>query len=379
MLLISFSDNFAISPFKGNDAYTYYGKPILWIVLAITIIKFSYIHPRGKQRMKYKLMWMTAILAGFYIFIMMLAGVIVGFGISPYDHSFLGIIMNIFCILCTLVGREFLRAYLVTTHQVKWVFLKMAIIVILMTLANLNLDQIFKIKTNLEGVSFLGGVLLPELSNNILASYLVYLGGPVLSVIYLGLLQCFLWLSPILPNLNLVLKALIGVLCPIFSLLILQYFYSKEVKLKIGYKTKDENPFGWVITTLISVALVWFAVGVFPVKPLVIATGSMEPVIYPGDIVLSKQIEFKELKVGDVIQFKRDNIYIFHRIIEFVMENEKLKLRTKGDNNSSEDPDLVEQTAIYGKVIYTIPKIGLPTLFLRTSNSNNVDKNKLEF
>src|SRR5690606_35356850 len=121
----------------------------------------------------------------------------------------------------------------------------------------------------------------------------------------------------------------------------------------------------------------WFTVGVFPIYPSVIATGSMEPMISPGDIILVKKIVnmdgINALKEGDVIQFKRGEILISHRIVD-VIENDKegLQFRTKGDNNSTVDTNLVRPQDIKGKVEYTIPKIGWLTLFIKSNQNINL-------
>jgi signal peptidase len=244
-------------------------------------------------------------------------------------------------------------------------------------MSNLPIIAVENIKTKLDIVSYVGGTFLPEISNNILLTYLVYLGGPVLSIIYLGLQQCFYWLFPILPNLSWVTKGLIGTLCPIFTLMFLQYFYNGEAKLVKSDRT-EENPIGWVVTSIISITIVWFSVGVFPIRPYVIVTGSMEPMIYAGDMVLIKTLSPDEITVGDVIQYKSNDIFIFHRVIEVVEDKRKGSLyQTKGDNNSIADLELVKPEDVHGKVVYTIPKVGWPTMLLKSNNIE--DREKYEF
>src|SRR5690606_32721854 len=103
------------------------------------------------------------------------------------------------------------------------------------------------------------------------------LGGPVLSIIYLGIIQGFHWLSPILTDLKWITTALVGILCPVFFLISLQTIYLSHTKQLKKREQADENPIGWAITSVLSIAIIWFAVGVFPIYPSVIATGSMEP------------------------------------------------------------------------------------------------------
>lgn len=369
-------ENFSPLLIRNNQIVTYIGKPILWIFLAFIVWSFPKAKPAGKLRLKVVLKWMAFIVSCIYIFLMMLGGIAHGFGKSPYDHSLLGIVVNLSYVLSGLAGRESVRSYLVNNHKSKRHSLVIAAITVFITLSNLPLIPLQSIETRLDIVSYLGGTVLPELSNNILASYLVFLGGPILSIIYLGLQQSFYWLFPILPNLSWVTKGLIGTLCPTFALMFFQYFYNVEAKLAKRDK-KEESPLGWVLTSIISIAIVWFSVGVFPIRPYVIVTGSMEPMIYAGDMVLIKRIAPEEIRIGDVIQYKSENVFIFHRVIEMVHDKKKGTLyRAKGDNNTIADMELIKPEDIYGRVIYTIPKIGWPTMIMK---SNNTDKDKFEY
>ena len=84
------------------------------------------------------------------------------------------------------------------------------------------------------------------------------------------------------------------------------------------------------------------------------------------------------LKEGDVIQFKRDNILISHRITELVYDEEQgLLFRTKGDNNSSEDSELVKPQDLKGTIEYVVPKVGWPTLLIKSDK--DIDLNIIEF
>ncbi len=99
----------------------------------------------------------------------------------------------------------------------------------------------------------------------------------------------------------------------------------------------------------------------------------MEPLIKPGDMILVKKIRTEEevhlLKEGDIIQFKRGDILISHRITEVIEDNDKgLRFITKGDNNSSEDSEPVAPENLKGKVVHVVPKIGWPSLIIRQKN-----------
>lgn len=90
-------------------------------------------------------------------------------------------------------------------------------------------------------------------------------------------------------------------------------------------------------------------------KALVI-TGSMEPAIIPGDMIIFQERE--EYESGDIVIYKA-NSYITHRIVE-VTEDGYI---TQGDANNTADDEIVV-TQVVGKVIFRIPGIGYLTEFI---------------
>ncbi len=97
----------------------------------------------------------------------------------------------------------------------------------------------------------------------------------------------------------------------------------------------------------------------------VVLTGSMLPEIDPNDVVVTKKIEGKDLKVGDIITFvpsdsRISNIIVTHRILNkyYDATTNKYTYQTKGDANNTPDFTLAEDSNVIGKVIFKIPKVG---------------------
>ena len=102
----------------------------------------------------------------------------------------------------------------------------------------------------------------------------------------------------------------------------------------------------------------------FGIKSFVIISGSMEPNLNIGDIVLIKSVDEQELKVNDIISFREGESIITHRIVE-IIENEGKKYITKGDNNNAKDSNDVEYKEIEGIFIGKIPYLGYAVIFLK--------------
>lgn len=105
------------------------------------------------------------------------------------------------------------------------------------------------------------------------------------------------------------------------------------------------------------------AYNIIKYRSYVVLSGSMEPKLYPGDLIITFKSNPKKLKVGDIITFKSNNQVITHRI-EQINENGYI---TKGDNNDVVDEEIVKEDDIIGKVLFKIPKVGYVSQFLSQS------------
>lgn len=113
----------------------------------------------------------------------------------------------------------------------------------------------------------------------------------------------------------------------------------------------------------------------------VVVSGSMEPVLYRGDIVIiDTNPDTYGIQNGDIVVYNAVwfNQPVIHRVIKNGTDkNGNLAYITKGDNNPSPDPAPVyPKQVIYkvvnypwsdgpGKASAVIPKIGYITLWIR--------------
>lgn len=91
-----------------------------------------------------------------------------------------------------------------------------------------------------------------------------------------------------------------------------------------------------------------------------VVTGSMEPEIPVGALILSKETEMNDIEVGEVVCFRSKSPDMFgkiitHRVIEIVnAEDGTLQFITKGDANLSLDGYYVSQQNLIGKVVWQL-------------------------
>lgn len=97
---------------------------------------------------------------------------------------------------------------------------------------------------------------------------------------------------------------------------------------------------------------------IFGYKVFVVISGSMEPNIHVGDIVITKNVDEENIKIGDVITFNNDKYTITHRVID-IIQGDEIFYKTKGDHNSVADKDLIKYNNIEGVCKFRIEKIGV--------------------
>ena len=104
---------------------------------------------------------------------------------------------------------------------------------------------------------------------------------------------------------------------------------------------------------------------------LTVLSGSMEPAIHAGDVVVSSEVNINSIQNGDIITFryhdeKDPNKCITHRVSEITKDENGVKFKTKGDANEESDMRLVGSSEIIGKVVIVLPYLGYLGNFARS-------------
>lgn len=350
-----------------------YGLPLLsWALLVVFIFWLPRVRSRVRLRQQPLLIWIALVCFFITALGVMVQGAMSGFGKSPYDHSLTGIIINVLVLGTTLVGTEMARAWLMNRHFVRYPLLGLSSLAVVFTLLSYPWNKFLNISTGLAAVKFLGSDFLPTLAQNLLATYLAFLGGPIPPIIYRGGVLAIERLSPVLPMNNWASQTLIGIIVPVLGLLLVRQIFYEENRM-VSRRNGQEGYLGWTLTAIASVLVMWFAMGVFSYSPRVIITGSMQPAISIGDVAvihkLPKEKIRSEVEVGDIILFSMDEIKVTHRVIGITEIEDNYFYATKGDANHAPDSGWTLQDNIQGKVVMVVPKVGWPSLLLRDAGS----------
>jgi len=106
------------------------------------------------------------------------------------------------------------------------------------------------------------------------------------------------------------------------------------------------------------IALPWAFLGW---SPTLVTSGSMEPLVAPGDVVMIRPVTPEELIPNTVVLYDRpDTGRVLHRILEQMPDG---TFRTGGDANSVPDSAFVHVEDIKGEAVLAVPWVGRPSLW----------------
>ncbi|MBM4240489.1 MAG: signal peptidase I [Euryarchaeota archaeon] len=147
-------------------------------------------------------------------------------------------------------------------------------------------------------------------------------------------------------------------------------------------KRREEGKKSSTIKELLSYLII-ILVGIIAAQHMnVVVSGSMEPILYRGDIVVVEktnlfslqEINPNDIQNGDIIIYQATWFPqpVIHRVISTGKTSDgRTYFITKGDNNPTQDPLAVYPQQVIAKVItlgknpVVIPKIGYITLWIR--------------
>jgi len=126
-----------------------------------------------------------------------------------------------------------------------------------------------------------------------------------------------------------------------------------------------------IFSALAIIIVLLIVISAFPItgnyKILVVQSGSMEPNIHTGSVVVV--FPEKEYKVGDVITFKNNAgklDSITHRIVKIENDGAGKVFTTKGDANNANDTNTVYAKNVIGKVLFSVPYFGYAVAAAKT-------------
>ncbi len=292
-------------------------------------------------------------------------GLVVGFLKNSYSLALPSIIDNLFAPIVLIIAMEILRYIFISANKDKKFFIVLLTILfivmdVLMSNNRLvfnNAEIVFKLFTT---------SIIPITLKHSVMSYLTYKVGYKPSLLYRIIVDGYVYIVPISPDLGDYLSSMAGIALPFIVYLYSSRFlneYDNGVEREFAIATT----FRFVDLIFIGFFLLLAALisGYFPLFILGVGSASMEPAINIGDaIVASKVNSIDDLKKDDIVVYNGDNKTIVHRIVDIEKKDGKSIIHTKGDNNNTNDSFELYLEDIRGKVLFRIPYIAYPSVYI---------------
>lgn len=358
---------FVIVPNRSEmNLYNELINPLMWIVMCVVAIflgKDSGLRVRSGVNKTQSLLIVLII----YIILYFLSGLIFGFERTPYSKDILSVLLNLWSFGSIIILQEYVRLQLVKNENKKMYSLILTTLVFFVL--NLNYSNFLDNFTDFKTIFiYASSVLLPAIAESAVLTYLIYTSGVKASIIYRLFVTIPPFLIPIVPSLDWFVTAVVGVVLPLAVYIYINYVnVVKNERLSRGER-KRYSPVVYIPVFALIAVFAAFVMGLFKYQPVAVLSGSMSPTFNRGDAViinkLSKQ-EKNELKKGDIIQFISGTRYVVHRIYKVTNDEYGNKaFITKGDHNNAPDSDMVSLDNVIGKVSFSVPLIGYPSVWL---------------
>ncbi|NPV09904.1 MAG: response regulator [Anaerolineae bacterium] len=198
---------------------TYLVQPLLWVALAGVALASG---PHDLPRPDRWMVSVAALLGLFQVALFLVAGMLSGFGISPYSRGLLPVVLNLVYVFSRLLGLEMTRWRLLRPLMRSAGAGGMVLVWLGLALASLPLSGLNQLPGPASAFRLTGRLLLPAASESLLATYLAMVSGPTGALAYRGALAAFEWLFPLLPNPIWPITAFLGTVSPLLGLLVVR-------------------------------------------------------------------------------------------------------------------------------------------------------------
>lgn len=290
-------------------------------------------------------------------------GFFTGFLKNSYSMNIITMIGNVFSPLFIIIFEELFRYNLIRANKDKKyiVVLTAACLIIFDLCINLFIKD-YTFDVIFVQITTIG---LPIFVKHCVMTYLSLELGYIPILFYRIMVEIYIYIVPVIPDIGNYFISMLGIIMP----LIIFVYCSRMLK---EYYNGVERDFGKkmfsiadVPIALIIVVLMILVSGIFRYQLIGVASGSMNPIIKKGDaVMIDQKILVNDLKTGDIIAYKKDNLIIIHRIVNINIEDDIVIFSTKGDANNTEDDIKLSIDDIKGKVIFDVPYIAWPSVYL---------------
>lgn len=300
-----------------------------------------------------------------YFIIYYLLGIVVGYAYNVYNTSWRGILSNLVVLVIPFLFREEVRLRFVSNFKSMSSYVFITVIFIICEVLG---STFFSFRTNEDLFLQFVSVFLPIVLENIVLTFLCSMGNRWVVYMYFIPMLISKYFVPVVVDVDWFYSLLLELVLSIALYFSLSQEYQNIVLRRYSRHFEKKSTVFSIVACCCIFFVGLFVAGVFRYRPIAVLSYSMKPVFGRGDTVIVEKLKTNasksSLKKGDIIAYQLDKSVVIHRIIGKYRKDGKLYYILKGDNNQSRDFYPVEVNQILGKVAFSVPKIGYPSVWL---------------
>ena len=351
-----------------GSIYYFVINPLFWIFFVIATSFFTSKSSESKI-FHGKLMEYSLIAAFVNIGVYILAELFMEIGKNPYSITAKGILINLYVYILPIIAKEYTRFKLINNvyeKDKKFIAIVVTCFYVFVDIGHIDITDSYNV------IKIIFSELVPTICVNIVCTYIAMNKSFKPAMFYRVITSLFWIISPYLPKVSWIITTFVDSIIPIILFIYIRYLRVKNDEKKDRKQVEISDPRSAIPVVGCIVITIWFVTGVFPIKPVAVATGSMENTLMVGDVVVIKECKHDDIEIGDIIQYQKDNFTVIHRVISKYYEDGECYFITKGDNNKSEDFLPVSAKQVLGKEVFSIKYLGLPSVWLNKIGIFNV-------
>lgn len=351
---------------------------ILGLAIVAGVALLGWARPRVQDgRLVAAVVVLTAVV--YQVVMFTLLGIKLGFVTNVYNFSLESIGKVILPVILLVVLEEILRGQMIQKGK------QSRLAVILTTISLILMETAFVLPIyNFDGArgwfDLAAVIFFPAVLKNVMLTCIAFEYDYRVNIAYRLIMELPVYVLPILPDVNEYLTVIFQVgLVFLLTAGLISFRWRGRAVQGMAARQKQNRVLtakqiqvrrwlkrgGLALAALVMLVYVALMSGLFKYHFLAIGSGSMEPTISRGDMVLVKKANrYDELEEGEVLVYRYSDVVMVHRIAEAKENGGVYTFITKGDANDAEDKWVVNQGDVIGTVKGKITAFGYPTLWL---------------
>lgn len=337
---------------------------IMFLIITLIIFKKNFGTEKDNNRYTKYIIYELIIILGTFFIVYYISGIFLHFIKNNNYLTIYGFKNFIIPTILIIIIKEYLRYNILKKSEGSKLLVNISLLLFIL----IDISMISSIKTFTSIYTtfmFIALNLFPSIAKNITSTYIATKVGYKPNIIWLLILDLHSYIFPIIPNINNYTYSIVFILLPLTIGFFTYKFFEKDNITKDIIIPKKTESITISIISLILLAIIYLNSGYFTYYTITIGSGSMNPSLQVGDIIITKKTNnYNSFKIGDILVYKHGNAVVVHRITKIIKE-EQYYFYTKGDANETIDNYVIEEKDIIGLGKYKIPYLGYPSIFLK--------------